>query len=114
MKVLINRCFGGFGLSDEAINLYKERSGSANDIRWWHDDVRDDPILVDIVEELGERANSWASKLEIVDVPDGYDYWIEDYDGRETLHLKIRESHLRELIRLEVEDDIVNYVMKAV
>ena len=27
MKVVINRCFGGFGLSDEAIELYAEKKG---------------------------------------------------------------------------------------
>jgi hypothetical protein len=27
IKVVINRCFGGFGLSEKAVKLYKEKSG---------------------------------------------------------------------------------------
>lgn len=113
MKVLINRCYGGFSISDEAKNLYKERSGVNGYVSSYCDELRDDPILINIVEELGERANGSASKLMVVDVPGHYQYQIEDYDGIETIHLCIDEDYLRKLIRLGNEDDIVKYVMRA-
>lgn len=113
-KVLINRCFGGFQLSKKAFDLFNERSETKADFNFqvaeYH---RDDPILIDIVEELGVEAMDSCSKLVIAEVPDGYDYDVSDYDGIETLHLRIREGHLRKLIRAGNENDIVEYVMKA-
>jgi hypothetical protein len=115
MKVLINRCYGGFGVSNEALKLFNERSEKKVQYQFeLRNQFRDDPILINIVEELGDRANGSCSKLVVASFPDEYDYWIEDYDGIETIHLTIRESHLRNLIRLGNEDDIVNYVKNAI
>ncbi len=56
IKVVINKDFGGFGLSDEAEALYKERKG-ITDPDWWYGEMpRDCPVLVQIVEEMGEKA----------------------------------------------------------
>lgn len=83
MKVVINGCYGGFGLSEEALKLYRERSGNVDidsfDIEYGVA-YRNDPILVAIVEELGECANGMFASLEIEEIDDRYDYWIEDYD----------------------------------
>lgn len=49
------------------------------------DSFRADPDLVTVVEELGDRANTWASDLDIVEIPDGAYFEIIDYDGVETL-----------------------------
>ena len=113
MKVLLNKCFGGFGVSKKAFDLFNERSETKVKYNFEVEEHRCDPILVDIVEELGEEANDSCSKLVIAEIPDEYDYWIEDYDGVESIHLGVKEDHLRKLIRLGNEDDIVNYVMGA-
>jgi len=66
IKVVINKDFGGFGLSDEAEALYKERKG-ITDPDWWYGEMpRDCPVLVQIVE-----------------VPDDADWYVEEYDGSE-------------------------------
>jgi hypothetical protein len=83
IKVVINRDFGGFGLSDEAEALYKERKG-ITDPRWaYYDILRDDPILVQIVEEMGDKADGTFAALKVVEVPDDADWYIEEYDGSE-------------------------------
>jgi hypothetical protein len=46
---------------------------------------RDDPILVQVVEELGDAANGRAAKLKIEDVPAGMLYRIDEYDGAESV-----------------------------
>ena len=51
---------------------------------------RDDPDLVSVVEELGERANGSHAALKIVEVPDGVEWAIEEYDGREWIAEKHR------------------------
>ena len=90
MEVVLNGCYGGFGLSDEAEELFHKRTGIERKEVWGYEDYRANPILVDIVKELGDRANRRSSDLYIVEIPDEYDYWVEDYDGVETLHKTVR------------------------
>jgi len=83
VKVVINEDFGGFGLSDDAEALYKERKG-ITDPDWWYADIaRDDPLLIQIVEEMGDKADGTFASLRIVEIPDGVNWYIEEYDGRE-------------------------------
>lgn len=81
MKIVINCCFGGFSLSDRARREYCLRKGidSVND---WEIE-RNDPVLVAVVESLGENACSNHSKLKIVQIPDEVKWQIQDYDGKE-------------------------------
>jgi len=44
---------------------------------------RDDPMLAQVVEELGEAANGRYSKLKVVEIPDDIEWIIDDYDGVE-------------------------------
>ena len=92
MKVVINRCFGGFGLSDEAIELYAEKKGiklgeklkyGGYEELWEGDIPRNDLVLVWVVEHLGEKANGWAAELDIVEIPEDVDWYVEEYDGVE-------------------------------
>jgi len=51
---------------------------------WYDRDVeRNDPVLVQVVEELGDKANGKYSKLRVVEV-DGL-YKIDEYDGYESI-----------------------------
>lgn len=53
-------------------------------------DDRTDKDLVAVVEELKEKANSRFSKLKIIEIPDGIDWEIEEYDGQEWVSEKHR------------------------
>ena len=133
MKVILNKCFGGFRPSREAYELYVKKKGQKlfayelapdltyrrtsekdglfitfttrdygdnpksddfdweNDVLYLNSDYREDPVLIEVVEELGEKASAYVSDLRIVDIPDGMDYVIDDYDGVETLHARVQE-----------------------
>jgi hypothetical protein len=80
MKIVINRCHGGFGLSDVALTRYKNESG--NDISQWSI-PRNDAILVSIVEELGEDSWGGYAELKVVEIPDGIEWEIDEYAGIE-------------------------------
>lgn len=62
-----------------------------NGAEWFHDrDLdRSDPILIEVVEILGDKANGGCANLKIVEIPDGTDYEICEYDGNE----HIAEKH---------------------
>lgn len=52
---------------------------------------REDTILIEVVEELGEKASGRFGKLKVVEIPEDLDYVIDEYDGIETLHEKVQE-----------------------
>ena len=51
-----------------------------------HSLERTDPILVQVVEQLGEESNGEMSMLKVVEVPDDTKWKIVDYDGKESVH----------------------------
>ena len=79
MKIVVNNCHTGFSLSEKA---YKELR-----LEWdgygFFDGSRNDPKLVEIVEKLGNNANGEFSDLKVVEIPDGVNWHIEEYDGIE-------------------------------
>ena len=130
MKIVINRCYGGFGLSVEArkrliasgsslikkmaiaeycgdstlvrtmsdagdgfttdalsLALYKDGFAFVDDVRR---EDRNAPDLVSLVEELGSLANGRYAELGVVEIPDGVEWEISEYDGVETVEEKHR------------------------
>lgn len=81
MKVVINRCYGNFSLSEEA---YEYLGLTWDDgYGYKYDDDRANPKLVECVETLGDKANGYLAKLEVVEIPDDVEWQIEQYHGIE-------------------------------
>ena len=108
MKIVINSDYGGFSLSDWAIEAYADRKGiklkkekttcgitlytnvdTNEDFGKW-DIERNDPVLVKIVEELGGKSFGFAANLKIVEIPDDVNWEVVDYDGMEHIAEKHR------------------------
>ncbi len=128
-KVVINACYGGFGLSEKAMMRYAELKGitlypikehglmfyyrvpegqRTPELKDWSnqpmearrayneaykketlsdsDIPRDDPTLVQVVEELGKDANGMCAKLKVIEIPDGINWEIDEYDGYEHIN----------------------------
>lgn len=101
MKVVINRCFGGFGLSTEAFALIAElkvwkHACDDYDQDYWFDEngkpvhefdlSRSDTELVAAVELLGKNADGDFALLKVVKIPDNISWTIHNYDGMEEIH----------------------------
>lgn len=141
MKIILNKCFGGFDVSDEAYKLYAKKKGlelyeyesdfnfsdttfkkiegdskslftyyftkdfgeeakiSDKDYEKYHlyirEEYRKDETLIEVVEELGNRASGGFGELEVVEIPDNCFYKIDEYDGMETLYYS--ESEIKEI-----------------
>jgi hypothetical protein len=101
-KVVYNACYGGFGLSDKAMDRMVELGFSLQvnssydpnqpssmfsnrkyECLGYVECPRHHSILVQVVEELGKEASGDCADLQIAEV-DGM-YRIEEYDGFETV-----------------------------
>jgi hypothetical protein len=81
MKVVINDCYGGFGLTDAALEEYKDRKGITDPNFYYYDIPRDCSVLVEMVER-GDVDGTF-SDLKVVEIPDGVNWYIAEYDGLE-------------------------------
>lgn len=136
MRIVINTCYGGFGLSLPALQAYANRKGltlyfyrqtkyehshgvaeyqriseneqslfahahktdhgadfskcDADDCYYYPDIPRDDPDLIAVVEAMGKSADGECAKLKIVEIPDGVEFGIDEYDGIEHVAEKHR------------------------
>jgi hypothetical protein len=88
--VVINTCYGGFGLSERAVREYKTMAGITNPDWYDRDAPRDDPYLIKIIRDLGMAANGTHANLKIVEVPSDVEWQIEEYDGNEWVAEKHR------------------------
>ena len=128
-KVVVNSCYGGFGINEAGMLRYAELKGiklypEMNEFRmmtyytvppeqrvqplssdeWlaatseqrmaandaysaqtlhYADFDRADPMLIQVVEELGAAAADQYAEFRIADVPDDVKWTIEEYDGKE-------------------------------
>lgn len=101
MKLVINKCYGGFSISEAAARRGIELSGNPEwatftefaghvYVTLGRDIERNDPTLVQVVEELGTEANGDYAKLCIVEIPDDVAWEIDDYDGMESVRERSR------------------------
>lgn len=90
-KLVINRKYGGFQLSQKALLMYEEKSGIKMDKDdWFPNFKRDDIILIQIIENIGKEANGKCSELKIVEIPSDIEYFITEKDGIEQIEEKHR------------------------
>ena len=111
-EIVINACYGGFGLSRQAFLRLRElgckealeepdygecwstRRGPRRDYgdgdSFGANVPRDDPLLVKVVKELKEAANGRCAELKVVEIPDDVDWRVEEYDGVEWVAEKHR------------------------
>ena len=99
IKVMYNNCYGGFRLSDRARAMYKARKGLPQDGPTGYSDdefPRHDPDMVAVVELLGHEASGQCSEIQLEEVPAKYTayYYVDEYDGSETVRIDYKQYKL--------------------
>lgn len=87
IKIAINVDYGGFSLSKKAIELLKEKGVCLN--RGCTTD-RSNMNLIEVIELLGKESWGDFAKLEVIEIPEGVEWQIEEYDGKEWVAEKHR------------------------
>jgi hypothetical protein len=88
MKVLISTCHGGFGFSDKFVEHIKELRGEYELNDW--DLERDDQEVIEEAIKFGlKNAEGMFASFRIEEVADGLSYYIDDYDGKESIILTL-------------------------
>lgn len=89
--VVYNNCYGGFGMSSDALNEYNKRlvecDPTAEPLKAYYSPRRDDQILIDLCMELGDKVNGNHSKLKLKSFPIKYKKFLKwsEYDGNESV-----------------------------
>ena len=97
MKVLINKCYGGYGLSYDFI-YHLKNFDKYKDYLHEHEFKRDDQFVVEEAIKFGlDKAGGFLSELEVIDLPDNVKYSIDEYDGMESIDNTWIEVSLEEL-----------------
>jgi len=112
-RIVINKCFGGFALSRQAFlalrkagcsaaleepdigEFYADGSGPRMDYggmdSYLSDIDRNSPELLAIIDKKGARwCSGSCAELAVVEIPDGVEWTIEEYDGQEWIAEKHR------------------------
>lgn len=87
-KIVINNCYGGYGLSAKALAHYNELAGTS--LKSYYRIPRDDQYLVKTVEDLGSESSDVCAQLAVIEIPDEVEWQVEEYDGLEWIAEKHR------------------------
>ena len=83
-KTPIAEYFGKSNIKDIDIHWETVHDGYVLDLKNSHsEEIRCNSDLIKIIEELKEESFGQYAKLDIVEVPDGTEFEIEEYDGKE-------------------------------
>lgn len=108
IAVVYNNCYGGFGLSDVALFAYNEKRTRCGlqPVKHYGKIPRTDPMLVDVVRELGKEANGFCAKLKIEDIPGEYAtcFKIHEYDGLESVECDPKDLVAEQLKSLNIDE----------
>lgn len=119
--VLYNKCYGGYGISKAALDLYNkkllERNPDAIPEEYDWAMSRTDPILLEVFYKMdgknckkGEGFNDKCSKVSVAKVAKIYEdcYRINEYDGLETIYIDFCRFQTEEMFKI-ANDESLSY-----
>jgi len=105
MKIAINRCYGGFSLSPDAV----KRLDASNE----YEVSRHDPRLIAMIESGEDVEGSSSCKLRLKEWPDNVPYCITQDDGMESVEVNLHEILCRHKEEIEKGDSPLFSILKS-
>ena len=81
--VFYSNSYGGFDFPETVIEEYRKTRQAQNASFYDTDQVRSDPLIVELMFKLGKE--NWPDEISVREVPDGTRYYIDNYDGTESV-----------------------------
>lgn len=120
MMVLINGCYGGYSVSQYALEEYNKETGKSFDhYDEYSNDFRTDQIMCRIVEKLGTSANGMSAELCIYSINKKYEHYIKisEYDGRESIDIDFANyklDQIKSIVQSSIDDKTKSQQIKNV
>ncbi len=127
--VAVNRCYGGFSLSEKAVEMLRTRLGDPKiqsySFQYYYGDddegrySRHHPILIEVIKELGEEADGPFAEIVIDYIEEKYKgfYSISEYDGMEGVKInynKFANHEIKQILYSEYDDSTKIQKMKEI
>lgn len=104
MKILINKCYGGFSFSEEFEKHLKTKYNFNEEEDEYSENLTDN-MLAEEAEQFGlDKASGSCAKLVIEEIPDFAQYRKGEYDGQEWIEetwIEVSEDELFKGLSLE-------------
>jgi len=106
IPILINKSYGVFSFSDEALNEYYKRMFNNNNNYKLetniHEKFRYNPVLIEIVKELGNKSNGPNSKLIIEYIYKEFENYVKinNVNGKESLEILYCDYQLNNISKI--------------
>lgn len=86
-EVVYNNKYGGFDISPEGLAEYNKRTGK--DVKYAEAIRNEDPVLISLVKEMGDKINTKNSKLRIATFSKEFHDFLQwnEYDGKESVSI---------------------------
>jgi len=85
MKVLLNKCYGGYSFSEEFVKHLIFNDIVPNYTNYHNLQRHDQRVIEEAIKFGLDNASGMCASLEVREVPDGANYSISEYDGMESI-----------------------------
>jgi hypothetical protein len=112
-EIIYNNCYGGYSFSKLAMDEYHKTRHTNTEAKAHprEESLRDDPVMIGVVKDLGCLANGMCAQLEITTFPKKFaNAWsIGEYDGHEQVIIdddKYRLDMIRSTLANEEQSEL--------
>ena len=120
MEIMYNACYGGFSLSNLAVDMYLERCGYVYCKYYVSNELKRDNLdMIHVVKQLGSKANGKCADIKIACIPPKYrhHYGVSEYDGYESICIDTNAyivDSIRNILSLDACDDKLAHICQII
>ena len=120
MEIMYNACYGGFSLSNLAVEMFLQNCGYVYCKFYLSKRIeRDNVHMIHIVKQLGSKANGKYADIKIACIPPKYrhHYGVSEYDGYESICIDTnayKVDSVRNILNNDACDDKLAHICQII